>query len=61
MLEKCEPHCSDSRCWCADFTGECDTKDPDGFQHSCCADLPSVCPDAPGLSNINGLSIWAEG
>lgn len=46
----------------SDFTGECATKDPDGYQHACCdTGAEPVCPTASGLSNINGLSVWAEG
>merc|ERR1712232_1198137 len=46
----------------SDFTGECSTKDPDGFQHHCCsaANL-TVCPDKARLTAITGFSIWAEG
>ena len=53
----------------SDFTGECNTKDPDGYQHKCCdASLgpwpweePSRCPTIKGLESIIGLSIWSEG
>ena len=46
----------------SDFTGECKTKDPDGYQHKCCeTGSEDVCPDKEGLSHVNGLSVWAEG
>jgi hypothetical protein len=46
----------------SDFTGECDTKDPDGYQHKCCkTENEAVCPTAKAFSELNGLSIWAEG
>jgi hypothetical protein len=47
----------------SDFTGRCDTKDPNnGYQHHCCSpEHPEVCPTAQHLSQITGLEIWAEG
>jgi len=47
----------------SDFTGRCDTKDPNnGFQHHCCsAAHPEVCPTAEHLAHITSLEIWAEG
>merc|ERR1719181_1507748 len=46
----------------SDFTGECSTKDPDGYQHRCCGtDHPEVCPTAKQLAKIDGFSLWAEG
>lgn len=47
----------------SDFTGRCDTKDPDsGFHHTCCsAEHPEVCPTAQHLSQITSLELWAEG
>lgn len=46
----------------SDATGECATKDPDGYQHVCCeTGSESVCPSKSGLAAINGLSVWAEG
>lgn len=47
----------------SDFTGRCDTKDPNnGFQHRCCSkENPDVCPNAQHLSQITSLEIWAEG
>lgn len=47
----------------SDFTGRCDTKDPNnGFQHHCCSsEHPEVCPTAEHLSQITGLEVWAEG
>jgi hypothetical protein len=49
----------------SDLTGECDTKDPDGYQHKCCdassgAPWEEPCPTIKGLASIIGLSIWAE-
>jgi len=51
--------------WSA-FTGECDTKDPGGYQHKCCdassgIPRPEPCPTGKGLQSIIGLSIWSEG
>jgi len=47
----------------SDFTGRCDTKDPNnGYQHHCCsAERPDVCPRADNLDKISSLEIWAEG
>lgn len=45
----------------SDFTGDCDTVDPDGFQHACCSVDETRCPDAARLQAITGLAIWAEG
>jgi len=46
----------------SDFTGDCATKDPDGYQHKCCShSTPEVCPIAQHLSGINSVSVWAEG
>ena len=46
----------------SDFSGECTTKDPDGYQHKCCSkDAPEVCPNAKTLKLINNLALWAEG
>lgn len=47
----------------SDFTGRCDTKDPNnGYQHHCCsAERPDVCPAADNLDKISSLEIWAEG
>jgi len=46
----------------SDFTGECSTKDPDGYQHKCCTEQsPDVCPNKNTLAKIVGFSIWAEG
>ena len=46
----------------SDFTGECATKDPDGYQHKCCeTGREPVCPNAKTMGTINGFSIWAEG
>lgn len=47
----------------SDYTGECTTQDPDGYQHVCCDPVqsPQVCPDATRLARISGFSFWAEG
>jgi len=52
----------------SDFTGECNTKDPDGYQHKCCdynrsSGLPwkEPCPTTKGFESIIGLSVWSEG
>lgn len=46
----------------SDFTGECDTKDPDGKEHVCCsAAHPEVCPTAKFLRRITAVAVWAEG
>ena len=52
----------------SDFSGECNTKDPDGYQHKCCdfdtsAGTPweEPCPTTKGLESIIGLSVWSEG
>jgi len=46
----------------SDFTGECSTKDPDGYQHQCCTkDHPEVCPSTDTLKVVDGFSVWAEG
>ena len=51
----------------SDFSGECNTLDPDGYQHTCCERAGKVppfkapCPTTKGLGSIIGLSLWAEG
>ena len=45
----------------SEYTGECDTKDPDGTQHYCCNTNPEYCPTAAHLKAITDLEIWAEG
>jgi len=46
----------------SDYTGDCDTKDPNGYQHVCCdAEHPGVCPQAHHLANIESFEVWAEG
>lgn len=47
----------------SDFTGRCDTKDPNnGTQHVCCsAEHPEVCPTAAFLGSITSVAVWAEG
>jgi hypothetical protein len=51
----------------SDYTGRCDSKDPNGKQHYCCDKSgfqPSnseVCIDSKYLSVINDLQVWAEG
>lgn len=49
------------------FTGNCDTKDPTGQQHHCCATAnsttggPAYCPTKAFLSTITNMEVWAEG
>ena len=43
------------------FTGRCDTKDPTGAQHHCCADGDKYCPTAAYLKTLTSLELWAEG
>merc|ERR1711981_17269 len=49
------------------FTGKCDTKDPTGQQHHCCATSnsttagPAYCPTTAFLSTITNMEVWAEG
>ena len=46
----------------SDFTGNCFTKDPDGYQHRCCSpENKDVCPNAKSLSLVDGFTIWSEG
>lgn len=46
----------------SDYTGECDTKDPSGYQHLCCDSThPEVCPQAHHLASISSFMVWAEG
>jgi hypothetical protein len=46
----------------SDFTGDCFTKDPDGFQHRCCNTTNhDVCPTAKQLESTQRVSIYAEG
>ena len=51
----------------SDFTGECTTKDPNGYQRKCCAESagpkgsPAVCPVAKTLGVVDGITVWAEG
>ena len=47
----------------SDFSGGCNTKDPDGYQHKCCdaSSREEPCPTKTGLESIIGLSIWSEG
>jgi hypothetical protein len=46
----------------SDFTGDCFTKDPDGFQHRCCDEKNhDVCPTAKQLEGLERVSIYAEG
>ena len=42
-------------------TGRCDTKDPTGAQHHCCADGDKYCPTAAYLKTLTSLELWAEG
>jgi len=46
------------------FTGRCDTKDPNGKQHHCCASSgpdTKYCPTKQYLSTITDIEVWAEG
>merc|ERR1719163_2486321 len=44
------------------YTGRCDTTDPNGKKHKCCsAEHPEVCPTKSNLKHISQLGIWAEG
>ena len=49
----------------SDFTGECSTKDPNGYQHKCCpaggVDKDPVCPSKQNLKVVDGITIWSEG
>jgi len=45
----------------SDFTGRCDSKDPDGTQHYCCDQKSSVCPTSKSLAGIKNVAVWAEG
>merc|ERR1719183_2332056 len=44
------------------YTGRCDTTDPNGNKHKCCsAEHPEVCPTKSNLKHISQLGLWAEG
>ena len=46
------------------FTGRCDTKDPNGKQHHCCATSGAdtkYCPTSQFLSTLTDVEVWAEG
>ena len=49
----------------SDFTGECSTKDPNGYQHICCpeggVDKDPVCPNKKNLKVVDGITVWSEG
>merc|ERR1712039_163568 len=45
----------------SDFTGDCSTKDPDGFQHQCCSQNASICPTVKQLTGLDSVMIYAEG
>jgi len=46
----------------SDYTGECTTQDPDGFQHRCCSsENPDVCPTGDHLQSIDAFQLLAEG
>lgn len=49
----------------SDFSGECSTKDPNGYQHKCCpeggVDKDPVCPSKKNLKVVDGITIWSEG
>ena len=46
----------------SEYTGRCDTTDPNGLHHHCCsAAHPEVCPGANHLASMRSLQLWAEG
>eukprot|EP00933_Yihiella_yeosuensis_P017379 TRINITY_DN1452_c0_g2_i5.p1 TRINITY_DN1452_c0_g2~~TRINITY_DN1452_c0_g2_i5.p1 ORF type:complete len:231 (+),score=43.90 TRINITY_DN1452_c0_g2_i5:85-777(+) len=46
----------------SDYSGDCHTKDPDGYQHQCCTpETKEWCPDEVRLRGINSFNVWAEG
>lgn len=49
----------------SDFSGNCDTKDPNGYQHKCCPsgglNSNPVCPSKKNLATVDGITIWSEG
>merc|ERR1711879_460445 len=46
----------------SDYTGDCSTKDPDGFQHRCCSkESADVCPTSKQLADISRFDLYAEG
>jgi hypothetical protein len=46
----------------SDYTGDCATQDPDGFQHRCCSkENPDVCPTSEQLQSIDSFKLYAEG
>ena len=45
----------------SEFTGRCDTKDPNGEQHHCCSTDPTKCPTKAFLATITTIEVWAEG
>ena len=46
----------------SEYTGRCDTTDPNGQTHRCCsAQHPEVCPHASHLASLRTLQLWAEG
>jgi hypothetical protein len=59
-MDHMQPFNSMSWDW-SDATGECTTKDPDGYQHKCCSDDKAVCPTAKLLKSLFSFAIWAEG
>merc|ERR1719183_857980 len=55
------PFDSFSNDW-SQYTGRCDTTDPNGNKHKCCsAEHPEVCPTKANLKGISQLGLWAEG
>lgn len=50
-----------SKDW-SQFTGRCDTKDPNGRTHKCCSkEHPEVCPTKRNLHDISQFGLWTEG
>ena len=46
----------------SDFTGRCDTTDPDGKKHRCCSkEHPEVCPTQRNLKDMTQFGLWTEG
>ena len=46
----------------SEYTGRCDTTDPNGLHHHCCsAAHPEVCPMPDHLRSLRGMQLWAEG
>jgi len=44
------------------YTGDCDTKDPTGKQHTCCTESNlKVCARPKNLKDISQITLWMEG